>query len=135
MKKGTAVLITILGIFIVLSGGEIYFGNSGIHIDLQDTRFVFSYWSFIIPVLMVLFFVFGLIAAAITKFRGRLFNWLLLISTAGLLLYCLDAWQGSMNVLTELNRRDKPQKGKIKKHARSLNDQNEISGNKPISPG
>ena len=86
MKNGiiTIIIFTIVLIVFYLTG-EVYISNSSIDIHIHDTYFVLSYWIVTIGIISLLFFAFSLGVSLSFKFKKKLFNWLLLISSAGLI--------------------------------------------------
>lgn len=93
MKKELIAVIIVVVIFFIFFAGAIFISNSGIDIHLHDTYFVFTFWSVILPALIILFFAFSLAVALTSKFRKTLFNWFLLISSTGLILLCIYTYK------------------------------------------
>ena len=104
MKKGFVAVIIVLIIFLILFTGMMLISNSGIDIHFHDTYFVFSYRSFIIPFLLIFAFVFSLTAAISTKFRNRLYSWLLVLSVGGIIFYCFHFYSQYKKIEKTLNK-------------------------------
>jgi heme/copper-type cytochrome/quinol oxidase subunit 1 len=86
MKKWIIGFIAIIFIiFLIFIANQTFLGNSAIDIHLHDTYFVVTNTTLFLIIFLVLSFLISLIASLISKFRKPIFNWILFLSSLGIL--------------------------------------------------
>lgn len=86
MKQGLiAVSVLAVLIMIIVLAGQVYFSGPSVDIHLNDTYFVLNYSLFILLVLLLMLFVFSLVASVSTAFKNITYTRMLLVSVLGLL--------------------------------------------------
>jgi hypothetical protein len=86
MRAGVITIFVILLIlFIIFFSLQIYVANSALDIHLHDTYFVIDFWTIAFWITLFLLFAFSLAVSISSKFKNKIFKWVLFLSGAGIL--------------------------------------------------